>query len=471
MLTAAVYTEQSPGLFLPWVLGFAVWREPRSGFRLSLLVALFAGAALLVLNLRSHGHFWIFIYDVMAHHPLLPDLFGMALVTLVLYAPYFIFVPPLTAWLGLQRKLPTRVAFWVGVAVNALVVSLITSSKVGAYINNIMTGTVFTPFATILVTGTWLASMPARSFWRPVQAVGASLLFGYLLSAQHFQFDAIVSAPGEWVRARALIRFVQSLPGTVLFPAHSFIPQLAGKLTDQFHEQGYVDVIGAGLESIDVTTCAAHLDARWLITNDKTEAHFKQLLEVAYERRGDLPPAVKMVLGKYTRPTALYERRPGDPWQLARRDQRTLFDFESGTLEGWERTGTAFLPGVTEAALEHQQPVVGHLGHRLLNSYHPVRLDEAVGTVTSPPFILDRGRLGFRAGGGASDKLRVELVVDGAVVRALVGTGHGVVEVLTPVAWDVSPWQGKTARVVIQDMEAGKWGTFSSMLSSFLSQL
>ncbi len=458
MLTAAVYTKQSAGLFLPWVLAFAVWREPRSGLRLSLSVALFAGAALLILNLTSHGHFWILIFDVMAHHPLLPDLFGMALVTLIFYAPYFIFVPPLTAWLGLQRKLPARVAFWIGVAVNALIVSLITSSKVGAYINNIMTGTVFMPFATILVTGTWLASMPARSFWRPVQAAWTTLLFGYLLSAQHFELDQIVPAPGEWARARELIRFVQSLPGTVLFPAHSFIPQLAGKSTDQFHEQGYVDVIGAGLESIDVTTCAAHLDARWLITNDKTETHFKQLLEVAYERRGDLPPAVKMVLGKYTRPTALYERRPGDPWQLARRDQRTLFDFESGTLEGWERTGTAFLPGVTEAALEHQQPVVGHLGHRLLNSYHPVRLDEAIGTVTSPPFILDRGRLGFRAGGGPSDKLRVELVVDGAVVRALVGTGHGVVEVLTPVAWDVSPWQGKTARVVIQDMEAGEWG-------------
>ena len=458
LLTGAMYSKQSAVLFMPWILAFAVWREHRSGLRLAAFVALLAGGALLAMNAASHGQFWILVFEVMGRHPLLPELFGMAFVALLFYAPYTALMPVVVGWLGLKRKLPVRVAFWSGVALNALVVSLFTSSKVGAYINNIMTAAIFLPVATIMLGGAWLDSMPRRDPRRPLLASGAALVLGFLLSTQHFDFNAIIPAPREWTRAQALVEFVRELPGTVLFPAHSFIPYLAGKSSPQLHEQGYVDVIGAGVESIDVATCAANVNARWLITNDRTEPHFQRLLEVAYEPRRELPPFIKMVIGKYTSPTRVYERRPGDPWQANRRNTRRLFDFESGTLDGWERTGKAFEPGVTEAVLEHQQPIVGHLGHWLVNSYHPTILDAATGSLTSPPFTIDRSRLGFRAGGGPSKNLRIELVIEGKVVSSLAGPGPGAIEMLTPTTWDVTAWRGATAQLIIRDDEPGEWG-------------
>jgi hypothetical protein len=457
-LTGAMFSKQSALLFLPWVVVFSVWREWRSGLRLALLLGAMAAGALVAMNLGSHGQFWILVFDVMGKHPLLPDLFKMAFVTLFFFAPFVLLLPLVTAWLGLNRALPPRVAFWVGMALNALVVSLVTSSKVGAYINNIMTATIFLPAATVMVGAAWLDAMPRRSLRRPALAGAACLAFGFLLSAQRFDFDQIVPAPREWARARALVDFVRALPGTVLFPAHSFIPHLVGKETRQFHEQGYVDVVGAGLESLDLTSCLENVDARWLIVNDKTEPHFLQLLEVAYEPRQELPPFVRMVLGKYTRPTRLYERRAGDTFHADRRDRHLLFDFESGNLDGWQRAGRAFEPGVTTADLEYQQPIRGHRGHYVVNTYHPNALDDARGTLTSPPFTLDRTFLGFRAGGGPSPKLRVELTIDGTVVKTLSGTGRGIVEQLTPVVWDVSAWRGRSAQLVVTDDDAGDFG-------------
>ncbi|MBM4373912.1 MAG: hypothetical protein FJ095_02425 [Deltaproteobacteria bacterium] len=458
LLVGAAFAKQSAVLFLPWIVAFSVAREWRSGLRLGALVGALAAGSLLIANRASHGMFWILVFDVMGHHPLLPELFRSALLTLAFFAPFVVLLPPVAGWLFLKRKLPIRVVFWVGLALNATVVSLFTCSKVGAYINNIMTATIFVPAATIMLGAALLDSMPRRSALRGAIAAAGVLTLGYLLSAQHIHRAEVVPSRREWDTAVSLIRYVRDLPGTVLFPAHPYLPRRLGKAGRQAHEQGYVDVVGSPIESIDLATCAANLDGDFLIVNDKTDPRFLELLEVAYEPVDELPRTARMVIGKFTQPAKLYARRRGDSWQAARANRRKLFDFESGELGGWTRSGKAFVPGASVALLDHQQPVSGHAGHFFVNSYHPSLLDEATGTATSPPFAIDRARLGFRAGGGASHRLRVELVVDGVVVRSLEGTGRSMVEQLVPVVWDVTEWLGREGRIVLRDDDGGDWG-------------
>lgn len=457
-LTAAAFSKQSALLFFPWILAFAVAREWKSGLVLASLASSFTLGAFFFANRVTHGMFSVLVLDVMGHHPRLPELFRSAFLTLVFFAPFVVLLPPLTGWLFLKRRLPLRVVFWVGLALNATVVSLVTSSKVGAYINNIMTATIFVPAAMVIVGTAVLDALPRRSLARAGTAVMGLVGLGYLLAAQHVHRGAVVPPPKDWTAAVDLIHYVRALPGTVLFPAHPYIPLRLGKAGHQAHEQGYVDVVGSPIESIDLATCAARLDGDFLIVNDRTDPRFLELLEVAYEPLADLPPTARMRIGNFTRPTKLYRRRGGDPLPAVRANRRTLFDFEAGSLDGWSTTGRAFSQGATVALLDHQQPISGHAGHWLVNSYHPTLLDEAVGTATSPPFVLDRARLGFRAGGGAAPSLSVELVVDGNVVRSLKGTGKATVEQLVPVTWDVSEWRGREARLVLRDDDGGDWG-------------
>ena len=66
------------------------------------------------------------------------------------------------------------------------------------------------------------------------------------------------------------------------------------------------------------------------------------------------------------------------------------------------------------------QEVTGYLGRGLVNTYREG--DKARGTLTSPPFTVDRTYLNFLLGGGAQpDRTGLELLVDGKVVRSATG--------------------------------------------------
>ncbi|HOA53879.1 MAG TPA: hypothetical protein PKI05_16620, partial [Thermogutta sp.] len=90
--------------------------------------------------------------------------------------------------------------------------------------------------------------------------------------------------------------------------------------------------------------------------------------------------------------------------------------------------------------------VTGYHGQRLVNSYY--NGDGTVGTLTSPPFTLQRHYLAFLIGGGGyHDETYMELVVDGQSVRRAVGpnTAPGGSEELDWAVWDVRELEGKTA--------------------------
>jgi fructan beta-fructosidase len=85
----------------------------------------------------------------------------------------------------------------------------------------------------------------------------------------------------------------------------------------------------------------------------------------------------------------------------------------------------------------------------------------ARGTLTSPPFLIERGHINFLIGGGGFEgETCMNLIVDGENVRTTVGPnmGEGGTKALKWRSWDVGDFRGKQARLQIVDNREGEWG-------------
>jgi sucrose-6-phosphate hydrolase SacC (GH32 family) len=136
-----------------------------------------------------------------------------------------------------------------------------------------------------------------------------------------------------------------------------------------------------------------------------------------------------------------------------------IADFEGETYGDWAVTGEAFGPGPARGTLPGQMPVDGFQGRGLVNSFY--RGDATTGTLTSPPFTLQRQFIAFLIGGGKDAKRTcLNLLIDGQIVRTATGPNDrpGGSETLARESWDVSEFAGKTAVLQIVDQATGGWG-------------
>jgi fructan beta-fructosidase len=135
-------------------------------------------------------------------------------------------------------------------------------------------------------------------------------------------------------------------------------------------------------------------------------------------------------------------------------------DFEGDTYpDGWKTTGTAFGTGPAKGTLPNQMTVSGFLGKGLVNSF--LGGDAATGTLTSPPFKVERKYINFLVGGGKHPgKTCVNLLVGGKVVRTATGPNDkpGGSERLDWHTWDVAEFEGKPAVIEVVDTATGGWG-------------
>lgn len=141
------------------------------------------------------------------------------------------------------------------------------------------------------------------------------------------------------------------------------------------------------------------------------------------------------------------------------REDLLIADFEGETYGDWRAEGAAFGIGPARGALPGQMPVTGFLGRGLANSY--LGGDGSTGTLTSPPFRIQRRFLNFLIGGGRyPGQTCLNLIVEGQIVRTATGPNDrpGGSEALAPAYWDVSELEGKTAILQIVDAATGGWG-------------
>ena len=140
-------------------------------------------------------------------------------------------------------------------------------------------------------------------------------------------------------------------------------------------------------------------------------------------------------------------------------DDLLVADFEGDSYTPWQVEGEAFGTRPARGTLPGQMTVEGFVGRGLVNSFY--QGDRTTGTLTSPPFKLERRYLTFLMGGGGhADETYMCLLVDGKPVRTATGpnTQPGGSEELQPQCWDVGPWVGQTATLQIVDHATGGWG-------------
>ena len=140
-------------------------------------------------------------------------------------------------------------------------------------------------------------------------------------------------------------------------------------------------------------------------------------------------------------------------------DDILIADFEGKDYGDWKTTGEAFGPAPAHGTLPGQMHVDGYKGKGLVNSFY--KGDGSTGTLTSPTFAIQRNYITFLIGGGKDpDRLALNLLIDGKVVRTATGPNDkpGGSETLEPASWDVSDLRGKTAVIQIVDRATGGWG-------------
>ena len=136
-----------------------------------------------------------------------------------------------------------------------------------------------------------------------------------------------------------------------------------------------------------------------------------------------------------------------------------IADFDGESYGTWTVEGSAFGTAPARGALPGQMAVDGFLGKGLVNSF--LGGDDSTGTLTSPPFRIERPFISFLIGGGNNpDKLALELLVDGKPVRGATGGNDrpGGSETLLRESWDVAELAGKTATLRVIDAATGGWG-------------
>ncbi len=140
-------------------------------------------------------------------------------------------------------------------------------------------------------------------------------------------------------------------------------------------------------------------------------------------------------------------------------DDVLIADFEGKDYGPWQTTGTAFGPGPAQGTLPNQMRVDGFNGKGLVNSFYGG--DQSTGTLTSPPFRIERKFIKFLIGGGKDpQKTCMNLLIDGKTVRNATGPNDrpGGSETLEPGFWDVQEFSGQTAVIQIVDQATGGWG-------------
>jgi hypothetical protein len=171
---------------------------------------------------------------------------------------------------------------------------------------------------------------------------------------------------------------------------------------------------------------------------------------------------------------------------------RTTWSFETGNLNGWSATGTAFRYQPTFGDNSYHRPVYEYgiaasrstgdpQSSRLVGRYYigtyekrprdhdksyqrpskefplgSVQGDEPTGTLTSDPFLIRGDSISFLVGGGCNHlNVYVELLVDGFPSLRATGKCN---ERMDKVEWDVSDFKTRAGQIRVVDQSSEKWG-------------
>ncbi|MDE0817374.1 MAG: PSD1 and planctomycete cytochrome C domain-containing protein [Pirellulaceae bacterium] len=150
-------------------------------------------------------------------------------------------------------------------------------------------------------------------------------------------------------------------------------------------------------------------------------------------------------------------------FEIAPDDTVVFEDFESPDYKGWVVEGDAFgdrpITKKTQAPYQGMQKAHG-LGwvnsHNIHKTVAAKTGDSLKGRLLSPTFKIEHRYLHFLiCGGSHKEKTCVNLIVDGKQVFSQTGFNKNE---FSPIRWDLEPYKGKMAQLVIVDDQEGSWG-------------
>ena len=434
------------------------------------------GGGSAILDARSGGWFWIYVFEYHQQHDTNPDRFWRsfgyilwkfpAMTCVVGFALAAVLVTAI--W---RRKLPRGAGgllyfswlFLAGIFIGAI--GWATQwAHFNAYIPAMTFGAAAAGAAVVAVAGCLEAILGAP--WRHAAALVAALLGVQLVQAR-WSPKKLVPAAQDRAAGDRLIAALREIDGDVFAPFHPWYPRLAGKPTHT-HRMGILDVsyvpppkakkkkLPAAARRVE-GLAESFEQKRWaaVLLDDKAQLHELPGLTEHYrlERNLAREEMPRVVSGAPTTPRAIWRPKGADAPPPP--GTRVLFDFEGARLDGWSRTGTAWGAGPVTRTLPNQGQVGGYRGRFFLDSFHGG--DAARGALVSPAVTLAGRKIVVRVGGGLdAERLRVELrLADGKVARSATGANS---EVMRAVEWDVSDLVGQTVTFALVDDSGGSWG-------------
>lgn len=418
----------------------------------------------LLLYLATDGWFWTYAYEVLRGHDFQMTRFWDAFGHMLGRAPMVPAVIGATAAAICVRRLrghrpgdaARRFLFWLPACALALLAGAIGMGHQWAHRN------VYVPFVFIGAIAV-VTALPAIAELLAGRRRLGKLVPVVAVAALAAQLVALSWTPARWIprasdRAAgdALIARLAAIDGEIMIPAHPWYARLAGKPT-QVHRMGLMDMqapqaprryaIDGLHDSLESQRFAAIVLDRW--------PDFWLREVPRYYRPDEILPRderPRTVTGATTAPRHIW-RPKSDPLPQG---ARVLFNFESGTYDGWTVEGTAWGTRPTSRRLADQGQIFGARGRYWATSFHG--RDRATGTLTSPTFTIDGRRLTARIGGGRQG-VRAELRVEGRVVGTAAGDNN---EGLAEVEWNVEAHRGKRATITLVDESAGSWAHLSA---------
>ena len=449
--TAVVYTRQPVVFFPVWVVLFVFARHRRSGWLLALLTTALSGLILVALQFTSHGWYWMQTVSLVQDHALIGKRFIAGADRVLHFAPFLAALPLVAIGLAVTRRLSPSGLLWTGMLAASIPASLLPSPK-------------------------WAASpttsVPVLFPCRPRGGVSRGRPSGGPEAAPAYRADARGASPRRWrgLPLRPHLgrrghdphpghvwqrRFAQPAGCRVARRRSRSAPSIPAHPKRRHHasverSMGYPPTRQTGHTSPGPRSGRLHRPeavARYaLVSGNETRTTAREL-STRFQLEDVIPSSPGTLIGDSS--SMRYLLRANDE----ERDGHLLFDFES--LDGWTGATDAF--SVTTSRPSWQQPIEGTVGKHIANRYTRERRDNALGTLTSPHFVIDRPHISLRIGGGFHAATRVELHVDGRTERSAVGIWEQK-ETLTRVVWDVHTLQGKDAQLVLVDDDMGFWG-------------
>lgn len=135
--------------------------------------------------------------------------------------------------------------------------------------------------------------------------------------------------------------------------------------------------------------------------------------------------------------------------------KRILGSFEEGWDEGWTHSGEIHVDHESKPVLT-QGIILNRIGTSVINTFHPERLDAAVGLASFGPFQAEKEDwLVFFIAGGSSSRIGLRLMEGKRVIRSWSGSTH---ETLRAVAYPLTDEAGKDLHIEVFDHDTAAWG-------------